>query len=178
MKKKNRITLDPAKRPTLILNLVAALLALAALVLLFLPYWTIDTGETYSINKYVWFPLDSTSFVNWLKTLPGILTGTTKADTEAFLNGFVGGPVLLLVLGVLDFFFCCKSAQKEWVSCLSCAEGIAGVVVFLTTPLLELGSNYVLFIILFAALAVVGIGGIYFFIKYLMAKRAKFLAYK
>ena len=103
------------------------------LVLQFMPFWHYgEAGESCSISSYVWFPTDHKALETW--------RGEQAQAHD--LNSFVGMPILILVLSAVGAALCLAAPGKGAAPLLSAACGIAGMIGYLTTPALKLGTGW------------------------------------
>ncbi len=135
---------------TRICNLIAAVLMLAILVLQFMPCWTLD-DQTISIGEYVWHPDDHKDFTkNFGKTL----------DTELDAGSIAGVHIVFAVGGLLGAVWCVSKSAGVLPSLLSAAIGIFGIISLNGNPILKVGSQWLILMILSALLILAAVAAI------------------
>jgi len=151
------------------LNYICAVLLVLLLITQFLPFYACNCTKgcegdgTISLSEYIWFPEDHEK-------------GITKQiqssyDKEFELNDIVITPVAILVAGVVGIFMCSVNAHKSWVSIFPVIAGVAGVFGYMSSPVLQMGNNWMLHWV--ASLVVLIVGAISFVIstiKYIQNK--------
>jgi len=116
------------KNPKVICSFVCALIMLAILVMMFVPYWSYtgldeDTFEpvdrTTSINGYLWFPTDHSELEDAFNE------GNTGADIDA---NTIALPIGMQILfGAFGLVVCLWKPKVTAAAALSIACGIFGV---------------------------------------------------
>lgn len=124
---------------------VCAVLLLALVVCQFMPFW-IAEEESASIQAYVWFPQENKDVGNML----------TKA-VDVNLNDLVLMPIIVLVSGVVGAIFCAAMQKKVWAAICPLACGIAGIYGYLTQPAFQLGSMWIVHLLLSIVILLLGI---------------------
>ncbi len=136
--------------------LISAVLMVILLVLQFTPFWHHgEAGESCSISSYVWFPGDQKALETWL--------GSQAADHD--LNSFVGMPILILALSAAGAVICLIKPDKGATPLLSTACGLAGMIGYLTTPALKLGTGWAWHLLICIALLALGVYGVVQWVK-------------
>lgn len=144
----------------LVSYLIAAV-ALAQVVLMFVPYY--NNGEvTTSIQGYVW--TQYAAFKDYFKT------EFANRGLEYAINSQVGAPILMLVLGVLTLVFNVIYPEKVRAIVVALAYGIAAIWGLATTLTLQLGSLYVVHLILAIAVTVLAVLNI---VQYVLESRSR-----
>lgn len=144
----------------LVSYLIAAV-ALAQVVLMFVPYY--NNGEvTTSIQGYVW--TQYAAFKNYFKT------EFANRGLEYAINSQVGAPILMLVLGVLTLVFNVIYPEKIRAIVVALAYGIAAIWGLASTLTLQLGSLYVVHLILAIAVTVLAVLNI---VQYVLESRSR-----
>ena len=144
----------------LVSYLIAAV-ALAQVVLMFVPYYT--NGEvTTSIQGYVW--TQYAAFKDYFKT------EFANRGLEYAINSHVGAPILMLVLGVLTLVFNVIYPEKIRAIVVALAYGIAAIWGLASTLTLQLGSLYVVHLILAIAVTVLAVLNI---VQYVLESRSR-----
>jgi len=124
-------------------NIITIILMGVLLVLHFMPFWSYD-GTSTSIQSYIWFP-------------------TAHAPLKSYIAGQVGGdfaltmevvlmPVLVLILTVLGIILCIAKSDIAFVSLVPLACGLVGVWGYLCQPAFQLGTNWVLHLLVCVAM--------------------------
>ena len=144
----------------LVSYLIAAV-ALAQVVLMFVPYY--NNGEvTTSIQGYVW--TQYAAFKDYFKT------EFANRGLEYAINSQVGAPILMLVLGVLTLVFNVIYPEKIRAIVVTLAYGIAAIWGLASTLTLQLGSLYVVHLILAIAVTVLAVLNI---VQYVLESRSR-----
>lgn len=131
----------------LVSYLIAAL-ALAQVVLMFVPYY--NNGEvTTSIQGYVW--TQYATFKNYF------VQEFANRGLEYSINSQVGAPILMLVLGVLTLVFNVIYPEKIRAFIVSLGYGIVSIWGLASTLTLKLGSLYVVHLVLVIAVTVLAV---------------------
>ena len=144
----------------LVSYLIAAV-ALAQVVLMFVPYY--NNGEvTTSIQGYVW--TQYAAFKDYFKT------EFANRGLEYAINSQVGAPILMLVLGVLTLVFNVIYPEKIRTIVVALAYGIAAIWGLASTLTLQLGSLYVVHLILAIAVTVLAVLNI---VQYVLESRSR-----
>jgi len=136
---------------------VCAALSVVLLALHFTPFWTVE-GESISLFDYTWFTTEHKPVSKYIEKTFGNLE-------EVFGNKFaannIGGAVIIVfvaaILGLVFYLVTRKKGGSFVSDVIFFVCGIGGVM-FLTNPILQLGSTYVLHGILGAILVVFAIG--------------------
>ena len=126
-----------------ICNYICVVLMLVILVFQFLPFWHYSTEEesfATSIQTYIWFPGECRDLDDYLAEQTG------NEDIEA--GQILGMPILVLVSGAVGIVLCLIKAKSAIVSLLPAICGISGIWGFLSTPAFQLGSNWVVSLVL------------------------------
>lgn len=114
-----------------ICNFICVALALVLLILHFSPFWEYD-GMQASIQGYIWFPKDYPELEAWF---------TETLNAAFYINDVIGIPIFLLVSAVASVFFCIWKCELPLMAILPGACGIAGIIGYLMNPILRLGTN-------------------------------------
>lgn len=141
---------------------ISALVALASVVLQFIPFW--DAGKLegaehfgkVSISQYMWFPQSEKLKVVGVKYKFKSFEEAIKAwieDPYYYINQTINVTVFVFILCVLTFIFCVFT-NKIWNIILPFAAGLVGLVGYMTRPEMQLGSNWQVHVVLFAVLIV------------------------
>ncbi len=120
-------------------------------VMQFTPFWQYgDAGESCSISSYVWFPSDHKALESWI-----------GSQVDGFdLSGFVGMPILTLVLCAFGAVICLMKPEQEWVALLSVICGAAGMVNYLGNAALRLGVGWTWHLFVCIVLLALGTAGL------------------
>ena len=135
-----------------ICNYICVVLMLVILVFQFLPFWHYSTEEesfATSIQTYIWFPGECRDLDDYLAEQTG------NEDIEA--GQILGMPILVLVSGAVGIVLCLIKAKSAIVSLLPAICGISGIWGFLSTPAFQLGSNWVVSLVLCIAVLLVSL---------------------
>ncbi|MBO5454668.1 MAG: hypothetical protein J6A69_12020 [Clostridia bacterium] len=149
-----------------ICSIVCIVLLVAVMAAQFLPYWhgefveeSIQNGQkvtvtdtALSVAEYVWFPKDHVNFGRWLGMEAATADPSASADID--LNAFVLVPALQLLIGLIGIVALSIKMGKYQSSFFAGANGVIGLIGFITSPYLKLGSLWGLFIALDALLVV------------------------
>lgn len=134
-----------------VLMLTSALLMAILLVLQFTPFWQYgEAGESCSISGYVWFPSDQKQLESWI---------TAQAEDHD-LNSFVGMPILVLVLSAVGAVLCLIKPDSGWTPVLPAACGVAGLIAYLGSAALRLGTGWTWHLLICIVLTALGIYGL------------------
>lgn len=130
------------------LNLLCAALMIALLVLQFTPFFTCaESGETVSLQSYVWFPYDHTDLEKEIKvSLP---------DHE--VSELVPMALLVLLCGAAGAVVSLIKPDRIYGPLLAVICGLSGVIGYLSVPALQLGGSWHWHLILSALIAVLGV---------------------
>ena len=130
------------------LNRISAFLMIVMLACQFLPYWQFGEGEAVSLHGYVWFPTDHAQLAAELNPL------VPKYPSNQAAMACI--PVLLLC--VFGAFFCLTKAEKQRTGVWPLLAGAAGLVLYLTSPVMRAGFLCWAHIALLALIFVAGLG--------------------
>ena len=134
---------------TTVFNYVNAALMLVLLILQFVPFWTYgEAGETASISQYIWFPTDYSEVEQYIAASLG---------TDFSINQILGMAILMLVLSAAGFALCLAKPGQPLVSLLPTACGLTGVIGYLTSPAMQLGTGWVLHLLVCAGMLAMGL---------------------
>lgn len=138
------------------LNLLCAALMLLLLVLQFTPFFTCaGTGETVSIQEYVWFPTEHTALEKEIKA----------SIPDHAIDEMVVMPLIVLLCGAAGAVIGLIKSDRIWCSLLSVLCGLAGVWGYLTNLAFHLVSSWSLHLILSVLIALLGCCAVYIGIK-------------
>ena len=131
-----------------VINIVCAVLMLALIVLQFLPFWTVG-DNTLSAQKFTWFCTHNTDVNKFFKAEFG--------DVYS-LNTTILPTLGILVFGGLGVVFSLLKASKSinWLWAFLCG-GLSCVIGYLTTPTYQLGSNWIVHVIIGAVVTLLSI---------------------
>lgn len=134
---------------TTVFNYVSAALMLVLLFLQFVPFWTYgETGETASISQYIWFPTDFGEVEKYIAASLG---------KDFSINQILGSAILILVLSAAGFVLCLAKADRPLAGLMPAACGLTGVIGYLTSPAMRLGTGWVLHLLVCAGMLAMGI---------------------
>jgi len=123
-------------------NIITIILMGVLLVLHFMPFWSYD-GISTSIQSYVWFPTDHAP-------LESYIAGQVGGDYQ--INDIVLMPILVLVMTVIGIILCIAKSDIAFVSLIPLACGLVGVWGYLCQPAFQLGTNWVLHLLVCVAM--------------------------
>lgn len=127
---------------------VCGVLMALLLALQFTPFWYYgEAGESCSISGYVWFPTDQKALESWL-------TSQTEAHN---LNSFVVGPILTLLLSAVGAVVCLFAPHKGATPFVPAVCGLTGMIGYMTTPALKLGTGWIWHFLICIALLMLGV---------------------
>ena len=127
-----------------IFNIITIVLMGALLVLHFMPFWSYD-GISTSIQSYVWFPGNHAALETYIVGQVGV---------DYSINDIVLMPVLVLVLTVVGIVLCIWKSDIPFVSLIPLACGLAGIFGYASQPAMQLGTNWVLHLVVCIAMVV------------------------
>ena len=78
---------------------------------------------TASIHQYIWFPNAVPKLTTWLKK-------AVEAKTAVKVNVVVVEPLLMMLTGVLGFFFCTIKADRRFPAIFPVVFGVLGIMTF------------------------------------------------
>ena len=135
-------------------NVIAAVLMVVLLVLHFTPFWQYGDNQEQatSIQGYIWFPSDNGSLDKYIKA---------NADPDHSVDSILTMPILVLILGAVGAAFCLAKADQLWTGIFPAACGAVGLWGYLSKAAFQLGTNWVLHMIVCIALILIGIAVIY-----------------
>lgn len=141
-----------------LVNLILVAVMLLNLVLLFQPYWTYgEEGETVSIGEYVLLPKEHKQLTTELKEV----TGERKLLTNVAFSLFI--LLLINILGIVVSILLLKTRSAAIFSLIS---GAATVFVFMTDIITKGEPLWMIFLILGAVTAVLGLAQLMVFDYY------------
>ena len=141
------MTTHPTKISAKALNTISALLMIVMLACQFIPYWHFGEGESLSVQGYVWFPTKHPALSEELQPL--VDKYPCNQATLACL------PVMLLCL--LGVWLCLRKADKPKMGMLPFLTGLAGLALYLSSPVMQAGTLYWLHVAVLALLMGLGI---------------------
>lgn len=121
-----------------VLSIACVVILLVAVVMMFTPYWnysleakdgTVSEVST-SVNAYVWRPDECKDFEKWVKEETG---------DKPEINDEFGMPVLMLAAAVIGIVLCIIKPGAPLVGLLPIIYGIAAIVGFTGSALLQMG---------------------------------------
>jgi len=143
-------------------NLICTALASLLLVLNFLPFWSYDGMHT-SIQGFVWFPNDHEPLTTWF----------AGQIPDYGINGVVGAPILILLCTVASVVVTIWKKDSSFAAVIPAACGIVGIWGYLTNPILQLGTTWVLHLIVSILLLAAALFTCFVPIKNLILKKRK-----
>ena len=127
-------------------SILCAVLMLTLILCQLMPFWTVN-GKTISLLEYVWFCSEHVDVGTYLSGI----------DAQFSINGFVTGPIIVLVAAVVGFFGCLLKPKKIWVSIIAAICGLVGMFSYLTDAALQSGSLWALHLLLCVAVLAVAV---------------------
>lgn len=129
------------------------------LILHFMPFWNYD-GMSTSIQAYVWFPLDHVQLEEYIVAHVGEHFGETYVVNQIILM-----PILVLFMAVAGIILCVWKPDNLFASILPLVCGSVGIWGYLCKPVFQLGTNWVLHLVVCIAMIVAAILRIVFGFK-------------
>lgn len=126
------------------ISMITAVLTLAVSVMMFLPFWHFEE-QSISINSYVWKPSEHTDFERSLAEELG-----HKPD----VNQIVRMPALMFLPEWIGIALCLIMRTSAWQMICTLPFGVFGVIGFLSSDALRLGSTWRLMMILCFAIII------------------------
>lgn len=148
---------------TKLCNLVCVALMVILLVLQFTPFWHYGAGTeeagSVSISQLMWTPDDCKACIK---------------EIQASIKGFGADQLLYVVSGVLVFslggiLMCYVKRERAWTGLFPTMVGISGTIGYLKYDALQMGSLWVLHLLLSVALLA---GGVYLLVINFTQKHA------
>ena len=147
---------------TTICNLVCAVLLLATLVTLFLPFWTCPGCKTHkdvekgvSIAEYLWLPKHHSPVTSELTEMYRNIYGHDYIDPATgkkltFKADYIMPAMLTVFIGsIAGIAGCVVYRKKFFMAAIPLVVGVAGIIGHLSYPALQVGHNRTLHFILF-----------------------------
>ncbi len=140
---------------TSICNLIAALMLVILLVLHFTPFWQYGENQelSTSIQGYIWFPTDNNTLT---KHISEAIAEDHSVDSILMM------PILVIVLGAVGAVLCLAKNDQWWTGIFPVACGCVGAWGYLSKAAFQLGTNWVLHLIVCIVLIAVGAATLYF----------------
>lgn len=107
------------------------------LILHFMPYWSYE-GISTSIQTYIWSPSDHAQLETYL---------ASQIGGEFSINNILLMPILVLVMTVAGIILCLWKWETPLMSLIPLFCGLVGVWGYLFKPAFQLGSNWVLHLV-------------------------------
>lgn len=102
-----------------------------------MPFWSYE-GLSTSIQTYIWFPSDHAQLETYL---------ASQVGGEFSINSILLMPILVLVMTVAGIVLCIWRWDIPYMSIIPLVCGMVGVWGYLTKPAFQLGSNWVLHLV-------------------------------
>ena len=139
-------------------NIVSCVLILAALIVMFLPCW-LHEGNAISISDMTWFTTEKVQ-----KAFITYLTKTYKAYGQAFnINEAVTAPVAMFLMGIGAILLAIFSRRTPLACLLALGAGVVALINFAGSLMYQIGSFYIVLLVLSALIAVSGLAGLVVF---------------
>ncbi len=137
-----------------IICIIAAVMMLATLVMMFLPFWSANE-DTASVAGYVALPKSHSGINKFFKNL-------FKSDfgIKFSMKYVYPMPVVVFFSCILGLFLCVKNFGKFLSFVLPTVAGIYGAQGYLLNIVFQYGMNWQLHMVICIVLAVVGIAGL------------------
>ena len=139
MKKKNN--------PINVFDIICAVLMLALVVCLFMPFWTVGT-ESISMQEYIWMPEANEAFTDYFQD---------AIHKDFRVNDVTLVPIFVLVSGVLGAYFCLIKRSKLGACVCTLCCGIIGMIGFLTSPAMQMGAYWQVYLALSIVVTAFGV---------------------
>lgn len=152
-------------KKTKLFCIIAGALMVGLLVFQFLPFWTVKE-KIYSMNEYIWFPDHNGAVTAAFKTIMGDL-GFPKDDN--FINWLVLWPVMQTVFAILGLAIHVKAKGNGFMLLFPIACGVSGILGFTRHPILQMGSTWVIQLVISIVMIVVAIVGLVLMVKDFLA---------
>ena len=141
-----------------VLSCVCVVILLVAVVMMFTPYWNYSltakdgtvTEVSTSVNGYVWRPDECKDFEKWVKA---------EAGDKPDINAEFGMPVLMLAAAVIGIVLCIIKPGAPLAGLLPIIYGIAAIVGFTGSALLQMGP-WVIYVVIGVVAIVAGLAKI------------------
>ena len=147
-------------------NIVSCVLIIAAIIVMFLPCW-LHEGNAISISDMTWFTTEKVQ-----KAFTTYLTKTYKAYGQAFnINEVVTAPVALFLMGIGAILLAIFSHRTPLACLLALGAGVVALINFAGSLMYQIGSFYIVLLVLSALIAVSGLAGLVVF--YISKKKKK-----
>ena len=150
-----------SKKITRVLLIVCAALVVALALAQFVPYWTYENAETastdtISIFEYLILPTSHTD-----------VTSALDAGTNEAINSLAGTFCIIYLLGLVTVIFVIIKPTSLWICVWPLATGVGSLIGYLTEPRWQMGSIYIVLVILSALLTLASIYPLITWIKYI-----------
>lgn len=152
--------LKPSIGRTNTCNYINAALMAVMTILQFTPFWHAD-GKGYSISQYIWMTYEYTDFEKYLKNAVG---------ASYDLTSYVFLPILILLCCVVGIVCCLRYRDNDAPGLLGLVAGVSGIICFLTKPVYQLGSLWILYLVLSIAMVLVSVVSLISLIGWLIEK--------
>lgn len=138
-----------------ICSYASVVLMAVLLILQFSGFWSYD-GMSTSIQKYLWFPTDHDVLAEYISSALGVSHN---------INDIVFMPFMVLLLGVIGIAVCAVKPAHAAGSLLPLAAGVIGAWGYLTKAPFQLGTNWILHLIVCILLIVTSVLTYVFLLK-------------
>ena len=150
---------------TKIFCIVTAVLLIALFVCQFLPFWTVE-DKTISMNGYIWFPEKNGAISAEFK---GIMRDggylPDKNAEQSWINWLALWPVMQTIFILLGTLLHIKAKGHGFMLLFPIACGVSGILGFTRHPILQMGSTWVIQLVLSIVMIVVAAVGLVLMIK-------------
>ena len=152
-------------KTTKLFCIITAVLMLALFVFQFLPFWTVGE-KTISLNGYLWLPEHngdiSAEFKGIMKDL-GYLPDK-NAETN-WINWLALWPVMQTVFLIVGIGLHYKAKGNGFMLLFPIACGVSGILGFTRHPILQMGSTWVIQLVISILMIVVAVVGLVLMFK-------------
>lgn len=133
-------------------SIICAILTLILLILHFVPYWSFE-GDTLSIGGYVWLDPSNPQFAQYVLHNTG---------AEANVNPIIFMSVFVILFGLLGAAASFWKSHNGYVTLVADIAAIAGIIFFVSSPMLRLSFMWIIQFIICIAIIVSSILAIVF----------------
>jgi len=135
------------------LSALCALLMLVLLILQFMPFWQYgeETNLASSMQSYIWFPNDHKELTSYIES---------HID-DYNINQILLLPIITLVAGACGIVLCLIRGDHPAVHLFPAVCGVVGIWGYLSSPVYQLGSNWMLHLVVCIALTAVAAYALY-----------------
>lgn len=140
-----------SSRNTKWIGIALSVIMLTLVVLQFMPFWRYQ-GESLSIAGYIWRPYEHSEFTSLFKSYFG-----KSFKVSLFFALPMAITLIANAIGTVLFFL---KQDSKVVYLLPVASAIIGIYGFLSTPAYQLGSSWIVHLILNILMLITGVLGL------------------